>query len=216
MKKAIRYIICSISVILMLISLFHIAITMTHGNIHLSAAEEVTETYTSVDIGNAQYTFVNDNFIYIASTDSNIVQIFSLNGNYIKGLLIPSGGGEIWMGTNANHELCIYSVRKNLQIILSGDTYTTHENVYYINENSFYEKSYIVNSDFCKRNKNIVFLNDGNSIKVDAPARLYSLGAYISSAVLSFLAFIIASGLLAKMTENSRINIPLSSKNKLK
>lgn len=207
MKKVLRCIICIISLIAMLVSIFYIAVTMSHGDTNLSAASEVTEINTPVDIGNAQYTFVNDNFIYVASEDSSIVQIFSPQGEYIKGILIPSGGGAVWMGTNAEHELYIYSVRKDIQTILSGDTYTTQYYVDYINPDDFHQKASIVNSDLCRRKGNTVFLNDGTPVSLNAPAKLYSLNTYIVIAILSFFVFMFASGIFLKMLENAEISV---------
>ena len=144
----------------------------------------------------------DSNYIYSCSEQKSQLQIFSGQGDFIKGFSLPSKGGAIWSGLNERDEMVIYCVRSNYKIIFNDDEYIKKENTFYVNSESFYETEQIVNKKPCKLKGNKVYYGDSGIIDINAPRSYISVELCILIYVASLMCILLTTGLLKKLLDS--------------
>lgn len=165
--------------------------------------------------------YKDDEYIYLVGTKDGIVQIFSYQGNFIKGYKIPSNGGIVWAGSN--ELLHIYCVRSNILIKIDGEELEFIENVFYGNPNDFYESNFITNKTLCSIRGNVITINNDvrHTIQLSINRNVFSIDVCIVILIICIIGFLITSGLLklilGKLSKQAEaINNPFYSNNSIK
>lgn len=170
---------------------------------HISAlyVEETTEFYEARPLYNAVCFSADDGYIYAVSMRDAWVQIFGPDGDFIKGISIPAGGGALWTGTDSLENLYIYCIRTGVQVMISGEAYSVNENISYYSESGFMDELHITNANICERHGNSVTLNDHEGIKMvelSAPKDVFSVELCILIFIPCMVGFVVCSGILTR------------------
>ena len=158
--------------------------------------------------------YKDDKYIYLVGTKDGVVQIFSYQGDFIKGFNIPSNGGIVWAGSNKL--LYIYCVRSNILIKIDGEELEFKENVFYRNPNDFYESNTITNETLCNIRGNVITVNNdvNHTIQLCVNRNVFSIDVCIVILIMCIIGFLTTSGLLKSIWDKlskqpEAINNPL-------
>jgi len=155
---------------------------------------------SSVVYGN-EICYVNGEYIYLVNTTNGTLHIFRKNGDFECGFLIPTNGGDVWVGVS--DKLYVYSVRKELLIEISPKNNVSVSEIFYNNQESFYNDLNLDNKNAIPIKKNIVTLYEDNKeakIKLDVKSSLLSFDICMLLFVTCFVLFIVVTGLFEKMS----------------
>lgn len=180
-----------------------IGFSMFNAAKHISAlyAVETTEFYEARPLYHAVCFYANDGYIYTVSMQDAWVQIFGPNGDFIKGISVPAGGGALWTGSDSSENLYIYCIRTDVQVMISGEAYVVHENISYYSENGFFDELHITNANICERHGNSVTLNDHEgtkTVELSAPKDIFSVELCILIFIPCMIGLVVCSGILTR------------------
>ena len=150
--------------------------------------------------------YYKGDFIYICSPDTSMLQIFSKDGEFKKGIYLPSNGGMIWMGTNTAGELYIYCVRSKCEVLIKGEQFFENKDNSYNSPEDFYRYNGITNENQCKVNKNCVDLTKNNeeySIRLNAPLEYFNLQTCIFLLIICINGALVFSVMFKKMLDQA-------------
>ncbi len=194
--------VCKIALIIIFIFGFIFSMFQLFSQIGPSYTDTPEIFVKAKPISNVQCYHSKDKYVYLVSPKNGLIQIFSYNGEFIKGFNIPSDSGEVWSGSN--DLLYIYCVRSNSQITIDGENLVFEQNVFYSNTYDFYRAKNITNENLCEIRKNVVSIKKDNTeqkIQLKVESSFFSIDLCIILAVICIMGFLIVSGLLKKITE---------------
>ena len=171
-----------------------------------SGYRDEVEMFYEVKPLDAAIGYYKEDFIYICSPDTSMLQIFSKDGEFKKGIYLPSHGGMIWTGTNTAGELYIYCVRSDSEILIKGEQFFEEKNISYNSPEDFYKYNSITNENLCKVNRNCVDLTKNNkeySIRLNAPLEYFNLQTCIFLLIICINGVLVFSGIFKKMLDQA-------------
>ena len=200
-KRIFKFIFILAGIICMIFSLFQISKQFGNGYIDDAVLFDEPES-----IYNSRAYFSDNKYLYTCNEQTAQVQIFSEQGEFIKGFSLPSKGGAIWSGINEENAMIVYCVRSNYEIIFSGEEWVANKNIFFNSPEDFYKTERIDNKYLCKLKDNTIYTHDGNNdnkISINAPYTGISLELCILLFFISIMCIMIPTGLLKKMLQIS-------------
>lgn len=143
-------------------------------------------------IYDSQCYYINK-YIYAISPQIGVVQIFADDGEFIKGIYLPTVGGTVWSGSN--DKIYLYCVRSNTQVTIDGEEFMCEYNIYYDDLNDFYISKNINNKYMCMLKGNKVYINNGvDMIRLNTRRNYFSVDVSVALLIICFFGLLITTG----------------------